>query len=157
MTLLAVTRKQGGVASVRSPHHETKRARRRRQAQEDEQDPTAPKQTLQSGGSRSRGCADLEEGRRAPGRRPCHCPGRTTANSANTNSKANNMSTPHTHSKKSGNAGWAGQGCRRQSGYKYTIKMWDWDWVLHGRRQGAQLETGRGRSCRNCTLEQTDL
>ena len=106
-----------------SPHHNIKRSRRRRQDQEDALNPTAPEQTSQSGGGRSRGCADLGEGRRAPGRRPRHCPGRTTANSANTNSKANNMSTPHTHSKKSGNAGWAGQGRRRQSGYKYTIKL----------------------------------
>ena len=45
-------------------------ARRRRLAQEEEQDPTPPEQTLRSGGSRSRGCAELGEGRLAPGRRP---------------------------------------------------------------------------------------
>ena len=54
---------------------------------------TAPKQTSRSGGSRSRGCACLRVGQQAPRRRPCHCPGRTTANSANTNSKTNNMNT----------------------------------------------------------------
>ena len=32
-----------------------------------------------------------------------------------------------------------------------------WDWVLHRRRQGAQLECGRGRSCGNCTLRWTGL
>ena len=78
----------------------------------------------------------------------------------------------HTHSEKSGNAGWAGQGRRRQSGYNYTNKRastkdhLDELLVKDVRlaeigscvgEDGAKLETRGGRSCRSCTLEQTDL
>ena len=54
----------------------------------------ATEQASGTGGSWSLDYADLGAGQQAPGRRPHHCPGRTTANSANMNSKTNNMSTP---------------------------------------------------------------
>ena len=95
----------------------------RRLAWEEAQVPTAPGQTSQSAGSRSR-AAQIS------------------------NSKANNKSSEHniTLTPKS-QAMRAGQG-KDAEGSQATNTL---------AKTGAQLETGRGRSCGKCTLQHTDL